>query len=163
MRVRYKNDGLGPMLDQDVLRTSMVAMDGKTPMLDAFDTGFRRPGFRSSTVRDAARQKIADAYAAYENDLVNAYKNAPTRTADANDSGFLPVRPLRQIEHGEQVDRPRPPRKLREREDRDDDDEDDRERTSDGKLVCDGCSGAGYCPGCDSSPCPVCHGSGIDP
>jgi hypothetical protein len=84
----------------------------------------------------------------------------------SKDAGFLPVRPLRQIEHGEQVDRPRPPRRLREREEEDlseeeREDEDVEKRTSDGRLVCDGCDGSGYCPGCDSGACPVCHGSGV--
>jgi hypothetical protein len=49
-----------------------------------------------------------------------------------------------------------------ERDDRDDRDDDDdcEKRTSDGRLICDGCDGSGYCPGCDSGACP-CHGSGI--
>ena len=87
-RIRTIGDGLGEILDGDVLRVGMA--DSKTSrqplrMTDGTDDllALHRPGFRIERggnigdvlVRDGARRDRAEQYALYDAEQENAYKN----------------------------------------------------------------------------------------
>jgi hypothetical protein len=173
MRIRHKNDGLGPMLDQDVLRTSMVAMDSKTPTLDSFTDAMSRPGFRSSNIRDA-RENVLErqrAYQEYHDHLTTAWmgdarkKQLPQERDEDDDCGERQSKdagstsapkggglgsrdsflPMRPLK---QIAHPGEEPEDEEEEDRERDEDEDRDiagRTSDGATVS---RRAAICPTC---------------
>ena len=67
MRIRYKDDALGPFKDGDILRVPMT-MDANTVLRREFGKprqrlrdGLHRPGFRTSSTRINARDAIVSA------------------------------------------------------------------------------------------------------
>ncbi len=107
MRIRYRDDNLGPMLDGDILRTSM--MDNRTNAhnnIDAMisrelqpermaDAAAHRPGFRTQSMlqrhtadaaRDATYVAACDAkeaaYMEYQRDLISSWRSPESKLAD---------------------------------------------------------------------------------
>ena len=100
----HKDDKLGEMRDGDVLMVPMTMMDHQTvdqAMRDEFvakrynDTKMNRPGFRTADslktathlARDIGRNRLADAYAEYEQRIQDEYKNPNAGRGDPPDSG----------------------------------------------------------------------------